>query len=46
MRLLVVADSPPKISRSVPSYSRIAPQPPRPGFPLQAPSAWMVTVFT
>ena len=46
MRLLVVEDSPPKSSRSLPSHSRMAPQPPGPGLPLQAPSAWMVSVFT
>jgi hypothetical protein len=38
MRLFVVADSPPKISRSFPSYSSTAPQPPGPGLPLHAPS--------
>src|SRR5688572_25485523 len=46
MRLLVVCGSPPKSSRSAPSDSRTAPQPPGPGLPLQAPSAWMMTVFT
>ena len=38
MRLLVVASSPPKSSRSLPSQVRSAPQPPGPGLPLHAPS--------
>ena len=38
MRLLVVAVSPPQISRSCSPKIRIAPQPPGPGFPRQAPS--------
>ena len=38
MRLFVVLASPPEISFSTPFHSRIAPQPPGPGLPLQAPS--------
>src|SRR5258706_8127608 len=38
MRLLVVAASPPHSSFSLPSTRRIAPQPPAPGLPRQAPS--------
>ena len=38
MRLLVVMGSPPDISRSMPRYTKIAPQPPLPGLPRQAPS--------
>jgi hypothetical protein len=38
MRLLVVCGSPPLSSRVWPFHCRIAPQPPGPGFPEQAPS--------
>ena len=38
IRLLVVLASPPDISFSWPMYSRMAPQPPGPGLPEQAPS--------
>src|ERR1043166_2258321 len=38
MRLLVVANSPPEISFSRRPERRMAPQPPGPGFPEQAPS--------
>ena len=38
IRLFVVFASPPESSFSIPRYSRIAPQPPGPGLPLQAPS--------
>jgi hypothetical protein len=38
MRLLVVSASPPESSRSWPFQIRIAPQPPGPGLPEQAPS--------
>ena len=41
IRLLVVAGSPPKSSRSCPPHSSSAPQPPGPGLPLHAPSVWM-----
>ena len=43
MRLLVVCASPPLISFCVPPHSRMAPQPPGPGLPEQAPSVWMTT---
>ena len=43
MRLLVVAFSPPDNSFSWPPLRRIAPQPPGPGFPEQAPSVKMST---
>jgi hypothetical protein len=43
MRLLVVSGSPPKISFSTPRQARIAPQPPGPGLPEQAPSVWIST---
>src|SRR5882757_11480495 len=43
MRLLVVAGSPPDSSRSRLPRRRIAPQPPGPGFPLQAPSVKIST---
>src|SRR5262245_23871694 len=43
MRLLVVARSPPNISRSAPSNRMMAPQPPGPGLPRQAPSLNMST---
>lgn len=45
MRLLVVCDSPPESSFSLPSQRSIAPQPPGPGFPLQAPSVKISTSF-
>ena len=38
MRLLVVSASPPDISLVWGPYCKIAPQPPGPGFPEQAPS--------
>ena len=38
MRLFVVCASPPESSFSVPFHSKIAPQPPGPGLPEQAPS--------
>ena len=38
MRLLVVAASPPESSRLWGPYIKIAPQPPGPGLPEQAPS--------
>ena len=38
MRLLVVSAAPPDSSFSVSLYRRMAPQPPGPGLPLQAPS--------
>src|SRR5215217_7007252 len=41
--LLVVRASPPFSSLVWPPYSRMAPQPPGPGLPEQAPSVWMVT---
>ena len=44
MRLLVVSGSPPDSSRSWSSQRRIAPQPPGPGFPEQAPSVHSSTV--
>src|SRR6476620_7910445 len=43
MRLLVVCGSPPLISRVWPFHCRIAPHPPGPGLPEQAPSVWMIT---
>jgi hypothetical protein len=43
MRLLVVCASPPFSSFSCSPYERIAPQPPGPGLPEQAPSVWMMT---
>ena len=43
MRLLVVGASPPEISLSLPLKVRIAPQPPGPGFPEQAPSVQIST---
>src|SRR5690606_11789210 len=42
--LLVVSASPPFNSLVCPPYSRMAPQPPGPGLPEQAPSVWMMTV--
>src|SRR5438045_3280077 len=43
MRLLVVSASPPLTSFSRSPKARIAPQPPGPGLPEQAPSVWMTT---
>src|SRR5580704_14887274 len=43
IRLLVVWVSPPLISRRRPPHSRIAPQPPGPGLPEQAPSVCITT---
>src|SRR5262249_13827176 len=43
MRLLVVCGSPPLSSRVWPFHCKIAPQPPGPGLPEQAPSVWMIT---
>ncbi len=43
MRLLVVWASPPFNSFSTSPKRRIAPQPPGPGFPEQAPSVKMIT---
>src|SRR5437879_10465798 len=43
MRLLVVCGSPPFSSFLCWSKARIAPQPPGPGLPEQAPSVWMTT---
>src|SRR4029077_11361154 len=43
MRLLVVAGSPPKSSFSWPAQERMAPQPPGPGLPEQAPSVQIET---
>ena len=43
MRLLVVCASPPFSSFSWSPKARIAPQPPGPGLPEQAPSVWMTT---
>src|ERR1700720_4395851 len=43
MRLLVVWGSPPLSSLTRSPNARIAPQPPRPGLPEQAPSVWMTT---
>src|SRR5665213_4241536 len=43
MRLLVVAGSPPLNSFSTAPWRRIAPQPPGPGLPRQAPSVKMST---
>src|ERR1051326_1740714 len=43
MRLLVVANSPPEISFSRRPERRMAPQPPGPGFPEQAPSVKIST---
>src|SRR6266704_2406648 len=43
MRLLVVWASPPLSSRVWPPHCRIAPQPPGPGLPEQAPSVWTTT---
>src|ERR1700733_14047907 len=45
MRLLVVAASPPDNSFSCAPMRRIAPQPPGPGFPEQAPSVKSSTLF-
>src|SRR5699024_1470545 len=45
IRLLVVSWAPPVISRSLPFHCSSAPQPPGPGFPLQAPSVNTITVF-
>ena len=45
MRLLVVWASPPESSFLNFPYWRMAPQPPGPGLPEQAPSVYMVTVF-
>src|SRR6202043_505569 len=44
MRLLVVWASPPLSSLTWSPDSRIAPQPPGPGLPEQAPSVWMTTL--
>src|SRR5712691_9323628 len=43
IRLLVVSFSPPAISLSTPPKRRMAPQPPGPGLPLQAPSVKIST---
>src|SRR5580700_8093356 len=43
MRLLVVWGSPPLSSLTRSPNARIAPQPPGPGLPEQAPSVWMTT---
>src|SRR5258707_773856 len=43
MRLLVVSGSPPLSSLTRSPKVRIAPQPPGPGLPEQAPSVWMTT---
>src|SRR3954447_26604296 len=44
IRLLVVSSaSPPHSSSSRSPYRRSAPQPPGPGFGMQAPSVWIVT---
>src|SRR3979411_399357 len=43
MRLLVVWGSPPLSSLTRSPKARIAPQPPGPGLPEQAPSVWMTT---
>src|SRR5216117_4001271 len=43
IRLLVVWISPPFNSLTFPPQARIAPQPPGPGLPEQAPSVWMMT---
>src|SRR5581483_6544115 len=43
MRLLVVCTSKPVSSFSTSPNLKIAPQPPGPGFPEQAPSVWMMT---
>lgn len=45
MRLLVVIGSPPESSFSCPLYRRIAPQPPGPGVPEQAPSVKLHLFF-
>lgn len=45
IRLLVVAESPPEISFSMPLYLRTTPKPPGPGLPLQAPSVNISTVL-
>src|SRR5690606_34670277 len=42
--LLVVSCSPPQSSLVLSPYCRIAPQPPGPGLPEQAPSVWIMTV--
>src|SRR5690606_18945484 len=42
--LLVVSCSPPHNSLVLSPYCRIAPQPPGPGLPEQAPSVWIITV--
>src|SRR5471032_959920 len=44
MRLLVLSLVPPQISFSAPSATRNAPQPPRPGLPLHAPSVKISTL--
>src|SRR5690554_3880313 len=44
MRLLVVSSAPPHSSLVLSPYCRMAPQPPGPGLPEQAPSVWMITV--
>lgn len=46
IRLFVVAGSPPEISLRRLPLVRMAPHPPGPGLPLQAPSVYMVTVVT
>src|SRR6185503_13476265 len=46
MRLFVVCASPPNISFSRPPARISTPQPPGPGLPLQAPSAYMSTPFS
>src|ERR1700731_3013635 len=43
MRLLVVWGSPPLSSLTRSPKARIAPQPPGPGLPEQAPSVWITT---
>src|SRR5215472_7293279 len=43
MRLLVVCGSPPLSSLRCEPKARIAPHPPAPGLPEQAPSVWMTT---
>jgi hypothetical protein len=45
MRLLVVSASPPDISLTVVPWRRMAPQPPGPGLPEQAPSVKISTCF-
>src|SRR6185436_20284184 len=43
IRLLVVWGSPPEISLRCSPNTRMAPKPPGPGLPEQAPSVWMTT---